>query len=46
MDIEMPFQDGKITSTNIKRFYKERNITAYIIGCSGYSDEKEKKQCA
>ncbi|CAD8114512.1 unnamed protein product [Paramecium sonneborni] len=45
MDVELPIQNGIVTSKNIKNFYKTMNVPVTIVGCSGYAEEKEKKEC-
>ncbi|CAD8091555.1 unnamed protein product [Paramecium primaurelia] len=45
MDVELPIQNGIVTSKNIKNYYKTMNMPITIVGCSGYAEEKEKKEC-
>ncbi|CAD8147077.1 unnamed protein product [Paramecium octaurelia] len=45
MDVELPIQNGIVTSKNIKNFYRTMNVPVTIVGCSGYAEEKEKKEC-
>ncbi|CAD8096816.1 unnamed protein product [Paramecium sonneborni] len=45
MDVELPIQNGIVTSKNIKNFYKTMNVPITIVGCSGYAEEKEKREC-
>ncbi|CAK87829.1 unnamed protein product (macronuclear) [Paramecium tetraurelia] len=45
MDVELPIQNGIVTSKNIKNYYRAMNATVTIVGCSGYAEEKEKKEC-
>lgn len=45
MDVEMPGKDGKEASKEILEHFKDNNEKQIIIGCTGYSSDKEMNEC-
>ena len=46
MDIEMPGKNGIESTIEIGKFFEKRDDKQVIIGCTGYSSDKEKNECA
>ena len=46
MDIEMPGKNGIESTIEIGKFFEKRDDKQVVIGCTGYSSEKEKNECA
>lgn len=46
MDIEMPGKNGIESTIEIGKYFEKRDDKQVIIGCTGYSSDKEKNECA